>query len=170
MIPVSRTLALAMAATAIVAIGGCRKHHGAHASDPVTTTVASNAGGMSGPTTAGAAGPVSPGAFDQKLDKNGFPRVGTCTTSTIANIGSRLDGAPDSGTAVSYADGKSQVSYDALPGAVRSKVGDPVLLCVVELPRNCPPNDRRGIVYAATNQRSGERWRAPDSEHSCGGA
>ncbi len=57
-----------------------------------------------------------------------------------------------------------------MPGAVRSKVGDPVLLCVVELPQNCPPNDHRGIVYAATNQRSGDTWRAPDSEHSCGGA
>ena len=169
MIARSKPLALVLAVAAVATVGGCKKHpdNSTHMSGPdvSSSNVASN-----GPTTAGAAGPVSPGAFNQKLDANGFPRVGTCTTSAIASIGSRLEGAPDSGTAVSYADGKNQVSYDAMPGAVRSKPGDPVLLCVVELPQNCPANDRRGIVYAATNQRSGDTWRAPDSEHSCGGA
>ena len=161
MIARSRTPALVLAVLALAAVGGCKKHHDAHASDPAATTLASHTD---------PSGPVSPGAFNQKLDANGFPRVGSCSNSTIKSVGSRLEGMPDSGTEVAYADGKVQVSYDAMPGAVRSKPGDVVLLCVVELPKNCPPGDHRGIVYAATNERSGDSWRAPDSEHSCGGA
>jgi hypothetical protein len=168
MTPVSKTLALVLAATTIVAMGGCKKHHDSGASEPRATLASSSV--AAGPASAGAAGPVSPGTFNQKLDANGFPRVGSCSNTTIAGIGSRLEGMPDSGSAVTYADGKSQVSYDTLPGVTRSKPGDPVLLCVVDLPKNCPANDHRGIVYAATNQRSGDTWRASDSEHDCGGA
>jgi hypothetical protein len=41
---------------------------------------------------------------------------------------------------------------------------------VVELPKNCPPGDNRGIIYRGRNLRTHEVWRAPDSEHACGGA
>jgi hypothetical protein len=95
--------------------------------------------------------------------------VGACSETTIEDIGYRL-GDPDSGSAISYANGGGQVSYDTIPEIHRSRVGDPVRLCLVSIPEDCPPGDDRGKVYSATNLRTGESWEAPDSQHSCGGA
>jgi hypothetical protein len=95
--------------------------------------------------------------------------IGQCSETTIEDIGYRL-GDPDSGSAISYANGGGQVSYDTIPEIHRSRVGDPVKLCLVSLPEDCPPGDDRGKVYSATNLRTGESWQAPDSQHSCGGA
>ena len=95
--------------------------------------------------------------------------IGACSETTIEDIGYRL-GDPDSGSAISYANGGVQVSYDTIPEIHRSRVGDPVRLCLVSIPEDCPPGDERGKVYSATNLRTGESWEAPDSQHSCGGA
>ncbi len=95
--------------------------------------------------------------------------VGACSETTIADIGYRL-GDPDSGSAISYANGGVQVSYDTIPEIHRSRIGDPVKLCLVSIPEDCPPGDDRGKVYSASNLRTGESWEAPDSQHSCGGA
>lgn len=95
--------------------------------------------------------------------------IGACSETTIEDIGYRL-GDPDSGSAISYANGGGQVSYDTIPEIHRSRVGDPVRPCLVSIPEDCPPGDDRGKVYSATNLRTGESWEAPDSQHSCGGA
>jgi hypothetical protein len=95
--------------------------------------------------------------------------IGECSETTIEDIGYRL-GDPDSGSAISYANGGGQVSYDTIPEIHRSRIGDPVRLCLVSLPEDCPPGDDRGKVYSATNLRTGESWEAADSQHSCGGA
>jgi hypothetical protein len=95
--------------------------------------------------------------------------IGACSETTIEDIGYRL-GDPDSGSAISYANGGGQVSYDTIPEIHRSRVGDPVRLCLVSIPEDCPPGDDRGKVYSATNLRTSESWEAPDSQHSCGGA
>ncbi|MGE5261151.1 MAG: hypothetical protein ACM3MH_09790 [Actinomycetota bacterium] len=95
--------------------------------------------------------------------------VGACSETTITDIGYRL-GDPDSGSAISYANGGVQVSYDTIPEINHSEIGDPVKLCLVGVPEDCPPGDDRGKVYSATNLRTGESWEAPDSQHSCGGA
>ena len=95
--------------------------------------------------------------------------IGSCSNTTIADIGYRL-GEPDTGSAVSYANGGVQISYDTIPEIHHSKVGDAVTLCLVSLPEDCPPDDDRGKIYRATNLRTGEMWEAPDSQHSCGGA
>ena len=95
--------------------------------------------------------------------------IGECSETTIEDIGYRL-GDPDSGSAISYANGGGQVSYDTIPEIHRSRIGDPVRLCLVSLPEDCPPGDDRGKVYSVTNLRTGESWEAPDSQHSCGGA
>ena len=100
-----------------------------------------------------------------------LPRaVGQCSETTIARIGYRLEGTPGSGSGVSYANRGSQVSYDTIAAIHRSRTGDPVRLCLVSIPKGCPPNDERGRVYRATNLRTGESWVAPDSQHICGGA
>jgi hypothetical protein len=97
-------------------------------------------------------------------------KVGQCTTTTITIIGTRLDGVPDSGDSVTYADGGYQVSYDSIAGLKDAKKGDTVKLCLTSLPENCPKGDDRGKTYKASDLRTHKSWEAPDSEHSCGGA
>ena len=102
--------------------------------------------------------------------------VGQCDGTTITQIGTRLtDGStgnpiPGTGSAIWYADGGYQVSYDTVQGIADSQIGDHVNLCLVSIPTNCPIGDNRGRVYQATNLRTGENWEASDAEHSCGGA
>ncbi len=96
--------------------------------------------------------------------------VGKCSMTTIERIGPRLEGNPESGSGVVYANGGAQVSYDVIAAIHRSRPGDRVRLCLVRVPKNCPPGDDRGKIYRATNLRTGETWTAPDSQHSCGGA
>jgi len=98
------------------------------------------------------------------------PRPRACHITTIVKLEPRLEGAPDSGSSVAYADGLRQTSYDVVPALQRSMPGDMVRLCVVERPKGCPPGDTRGSRYAATNLRTSERWSLYDSEHRCGGA
>lgn len=96
--------------------------------------------------------------------------VGACVDAVVTLVGPRLEGAPESGSTIQYANGVSQVEYDAVPGIDHSRVGDSVHLCLVSVPQNCPPGDNRGRVYSGTNTRTHESWSAPDSEHQCGGA
>ena len=112
---------------------------------------------------------LSPAGW-QTADAAELPaEVGVCSETTITEIGYRL-GDPDSGSAISYANGGVQISYDTIPEIHRSQVGDAVKLCLVSVPEDCPPGDDRGKIYRATNLRTGETWEAPDSQHSCGGA
>ena len=97
-------------------------------------------------------------------------RVGDCTITTIAEIGSRLEGAPDSGVSISYANGVYGVSYESVQAIKRSRTGDRVRLCLRSLPTGCPKGDERGKVYEARNRRNGLRWSLPDAQHMCGGA
>ena len=95
--------------------------------------------------------------------------IGACSETTIEDIGYRL-GDPDSGSAISYANGGGQVSYDTIPEIHRSRVGDPVRLCLVSIPEDCPPGDDRGKTYSALDHRTNGKWELPDAEHMCGGA
>ncbi len=95
---------------------------------------------------------------------------GACGLATIRQIGSRLEGAPDSGSAVAESDGAYQVSYDTIPAIQASQIGDAALVCLVSIPRHCAPHDNRGRVYAVANLRTLAAWSAPDAEHMCGGA
>jgi hypothetical protein len=97
-------------------------------------------------------------------------KPGDCVNTTVASIGSRLEGVPDSGSAIQYTNKLGQVSYDLVPGIQQAQVGDAVTLCLVSLPQDCPPGDDRGKVYNAVDQRTGLSWKEGDSEHECGGA
>ncbi len=103
-------------------------------------------------------------------------RVGACVATTIESIETRLmDGAtntpiPNSGSAVRFANGGYQVSYDTVPAIEESRKGDRVRMCFISTPLNCPPGDNRGKVYYTTNLRTHKSWKLPDAEHSCGGA
>ena len=103
-------------------------------------------------------------------------RVGTCEQTAISRLGERLQDAasgasiPGSGSAVAFANSEVQVSYEDLETIARARVGDPVLLCLVKVPQNCPAADARGRWFTATDLRTMESWTLPNAQHSCGGA
>jgi hypothetical protein len=96
-------------------------------------------------------------------------RVGECVTTAIKEVGTRL-GTPGSGSAVSFENGGSQVGYDTVAAIDRSRPGDPVRMCLVSIPKNCPKGDERGRLYRTTNLRTHQSWTLADSAHMCGGA
>ncbi len=109
--------------------------------------------------------------------RRGVAKIGQCAVAKIDQIGPRLaDGSDlnsrpdDTGTSVSFTNGVHQVSYDLEKPVARSRIGDPAKVCLVSIPRNCPPGDDRGRQYAVTNLRTGEHWQMYDSQHMCGGA
>ena len=97
-------------------------------------------------------------------------RIGQCVATRVKEVGTRLEGAPGTGSLVTFANGGVQVSYDQLPQVDQSHSGDRVSMCLVSIPKDCPPGDDRGRIYTTTNKRTGQRWTLPDSEHGCGGA
>ena len=97
-------------------------------------------------------------------------KVGQCVITKVSEIGARLEGIPDSGTSITFSNGISLVSYDAVPQAVASKPGDKVRMCLKSLPQDCPPGDERGKMYSVTNLRTKKKFTLPDSQHQCGGA
>lgn len=101
-------------------------------------------------------------------------RVGACVATTIESVETRLvDGAnpvPGSGSAVRFANGGYQVSYETVAAIEQSRKGDRVRMCFISTPLDCPPGDNRGKVYYTTNLRTNKSWKLPDSEHACGGA
>jgi hypothetical protein len=76
-------------------------------------------------------------------------REGTCVRSKIAAVEQRLrDGPngpfiPGSGSAVRFANGGYQVAYAEIEAVQTSRTGDPVFICVIHIPRRCPPGDVR---------------------------
>lgn len=108
---------------------------------------------------------------------DGMPkRIGQCVTTKVKKVETRLiDGSTNqpilgSGSAIAFENGGYQVSYDQEQAVDRSKPGDPIKVCLVSVPENCPPGDERGRMYRTTNLRTRGTWTLPDSEHSCGGA
>lgn len=101
---------------------------------------------------------------------------GQCTQTSIAKTSTRLvDGStnkpiPGSGSTVNFVNGGYLVSYDTVAAITASRAGDPVTVCLVSVPKNCPPGDTRGAVYKVTNGRTRGSWTLPNAEHSCGGA
>jgi uncharacterized protein len=105
-------------------------------------------------------------------------KIGECVTTVIVEIsdrfGEKLKEVPtrdiDPGASVNFANSGYQVSYERESVILRSRVGDRVRMCLVSIPKDCPPGDDRGRFYTTTNLRTGEAWTLPDAEHMCGGA
>jgi uncharacterized protein len=101
--------------------------------------------------------------------------MGACAMTHIAALTTRfgepLQGAaPDAGVYVGFINDGAQVSYDMVWYLYDAKVGDPVVICLKSIPRDCPKDDTRGRVYYSLDARTGRAWSLPDSQHSCGGA
>ncbi len=105
------------------------------------------------------------------VSAGGLPTtIGQCSETSITEVGTRLLNAPGSGSAVSFANGGYQVSYEQEWPVDQSRVGDPVRMCLIHIPEGCPPGDDRGRVYTTTNLRTGAAWTMADASHICGGA
>src|SRR4051812_28297359 len=98
-------------------------------------------------------------------------RVGACVRTTIARVTQRLEDGnthrliADSGSAVEFANGLYQVSYDQVPAVNRARRGGPVVVCRISRPQHWPPGDVRGKLYTTTNFRPQDSWSLPDAEH-----
>ena len=103
-------------------------------------------------------------------------QVGKCADTFIQRTGTRLvDGSTGtpiagSGTSVNLTNGIYLVSYEDIVQVQRSRPGDKVKLCLLEIPEDCPPGDDRGRVYSLLNYRTNGYTEMPDSQHMCGGA
>jgi len=103
--------------------------------------------------------------------------IGQCSVTHIATLTTRLGDDPlatasaDGGAAATFVNGGSAVSYERDPGLAASTVGDPAVLCLMSIPRDCPEGDLRGRVYYGVDLNFESAWWVlPDSEHLCGGA
>ncbi|WP_217570822.1 lysozyme inhibitor LprI family protein [Mesorhizobium sp. GbtcB19] len=114
----------------------------------------------------------TPKPADQPLPAS----IGTCGFTHIRALTTRLGddpldtASPEAGSAATFTNGGTAVSYDREPGLASSRVGDPVVMCLIVIPRDCPKDDLRGRVYYAVDLAAKGTWALPDSEHLCGGA
>jgi hypothetical protein len=121
----------------------------------------------------------TPNSHAHRASPNLPQKKGQCVETAVRNILDRF-GQPlspslpkdgfDPGTSIRYENGGYQVSYSKETSVLRSKIGDRVRMCLVAIPKDCPPGDDRGRVYNTKNLRTGEAWTLSDSQHSCGGA
>jgi hypothetical protein len=126
--------------------------------------------------------PTSPALADglsenvKKCTFTGPKRVGQCSFTKVRNVETRLvygdTNKPvlGSGSAINFTNCGYQVSYQQVKAVDSSRSGDRVKMCLVSIPKGCPPGDDRGRVYRSTNLRTRHSWTLPDSEHICGGA
>jgi hypothetical protein len=110
-------------------------------------------------------------AMGEAASAAGLPRrVGQCVQTRVKEVATRLENTPGSGSAIDFENGGYQVSYEQVEEVDRSRPGDPVTMCLVSIPKGCPPGDNRGREYCTTNKRTGQSWTLRDAEHMCGGA
>jgi uncharacterized protein len=115
---------------------------------------------------------AQPGDAEQPMPT----KVGECTLTHIADlmtrIGNPLEGASaDEGSQVLLANDGLLVSYEREFGLTASQVGDPVAVCLMSIPRDCPAGDDRGRMYYGVNlARQMATWALSDSVRMCGGA
>lgn len=117
--------------------------------------------------TLAAAGPAFSKAPPQTLAQCVKTRVKDFTT----RFGNPLpDNQPDTGIYIDYDNGGYIYSYERgrnFDGIAR---GQPVVLCLMSIPRDCPTGDDRGRIYYTLDLATRQSWVSGDSEHGCGGA
>ncbi|ESX12187.1 hypothetical protein X768_08735 [Mesorhizobium sp. LSJC265A00] len=113
-----------------------------------------------------------PGSPDQPLPSS----IGQCALTHITALTTRLGddpletAGPEAGSLARFSNGGAGVSYEREPGLASSKAGDPVVMCLISIPRDCPQGDERGRVYYGVDLTIKGTWVLPDSQHLCGGA
>lgn len=102
-------------------------------------------------------------------------KPGSCVRTRIESITTRFGEPisyenPDQGTAVAFENGGYQVSYERGDAFADVAAGQEVVLCLMSIPRDCPPGDERGRLYYTLDLKTQTQWVLPDSQHLCGGA
>lgn len=98
-----------------------------------------------------------------------------CSRTRIKSITTRF-GEPVSyenegdGTAVEYENGGFVISYSRDVGFFQAKAGQPVVVCLLSVPYDCPAGDDRGRFYYTLNLATRSEWVQADAQHMCGGA
>ena len=98
-----------------------------------------------------------------------------CSDTTVKQVSSRLvdpSTGPmwESGASVSFANGVVLTAYNT-PTVVRNeRTGDKVQVCLVAVPKVCPPGDDRGKEYSVYDYQQKASYTMANSEHTCGGA
>lgn len=107
---------------------------------------------------------------------SGMPEFpGDCVKTLIKEITTRF-GEPisyenqDAGTSVQYGNGGYVVSYDREAAFYNAESGQPVVMCLLSIPYDCPDGDDRGRIYYTFNLATKSEWILPDAQHMCGGA
>jgi hypothetical protein len=105
--------------------------------------------------------------------------ISGCVTTSFLDIADRfgdpLTAGPnadgfDTGSSASFRNGGFVISYSKEPILLASRVGEKVTMCLVSIPKDCPPGDDRGRFYRITNLKTGLSGILADSQHMCGGA
>lgn len=102
-------------------------------------------------------------------------KPGGCAKTRIKSITTRF-GEPASyenqneGTAVEFENGGYQVSYERGDEFANVAAGQDVVICLMNIPRDCPGGDERGRIYYTLDLKTQTQWVLPDSQHLCGGA
>lgn len=98
-----------------------------------------------------------------------FPSIGTCYETSIHDVDLGSGTAVRRGVGIVYTNGRTMLQFGDVI-AKRWLKGDHVKMCVVSVPQNCPPDSDHssaGVVYQVRNLRTGDKWKAADSDKSC---
>jgi hypothetical protein len=87
-----------------------------------------------------------------------------CERTRVNTLGNRIAGRPGTGTTVNFSNGLFLTSYSDVPSANALRKGDPVTVCLISTPPDCPPGDDRGKVYEV--RFIGGTFQMPNSSHT----
>lgn len=98
-----------------------------------------------------------------------------CSRTRIKSVTTRFGEAVTydndaDGTAVTYENGGFVISYDREEGLYSAKEGQPVIMCLLSVPYDCPDGDDRGRFYYTLSLEANADWVVADAHHMCGGA
>ncbi len=109
-------------------------------------------------------------------ESSSIPSVpGHCLFTRIQDVTTRF-GEPatyentDAGTNVHFANGLYVVAYDRPWQLSEVKAGQRAVVCLMDIPHDCPTGDDRGRMFYTFDPETGTQWVMPDSQHMCGGA
>lgn len=115
------------------------------------------------------------GTSEEGFSKSPPQKLAQCEKTRIKELTTRFgrplaDAVPDTGIFIEYDNGGYIYDYDRDSSFDGTAKGQPVVLCLMSIPRDCPTGDDRGRVYYTLDLVTRQSWISGDSEHGCGGA
>lgn len=118
---------------------------------------------------------AQPGAAAHEDSTKPPQKLAQCVRTRIKDATTRFgnplpDTHADTGISIGYENGGYIYSYDRGSNFDGIARGQPVVLCLMSIPRDCPAGDDRGRIYYTLDLATRQSWVSGDSEHGCGGA